>query len=116
MRKLLMVATCALVASLFLAPAVGAQEMMEEKMDGSMMKEESMMMEEKMDGSMMKEESMMMEKGKMMEEPKMMEKGKMMEMPKTGGTVAPSTLILPVAAVLLLGSGLLAYGIQRRRR
>ena len=94
MRKLLMVATCALVASLFLAPAVGAQEMMEE----------SMMMEEKMDGSMMKEESMMMEKGKMM------------EMPKTGGTVAPSTLILPVAAVLLLGSGLLAYGIQRRRR
>ena len=95
MRKLLMLATCALVSSLFLAPAVGAQEMMEE--------------------TMMMEESKMMEKGKM-EEPKMMEKGKMMEMPKTGGTVAPSTLILPVAAVLLLGSGLLAYGIQRRRR
>jgi hypothetical protein len=55
-----------------------------------------------------------MEKGKMTEEPKM-EKGKMMEMPKTGGLVAPSTLILPAAAVLLLGSGLLAYGIQRRR-
>ena len=90
MRKLLMLATCALVSSLFLAPAVGAQEMMEEKMD------DSMMMEEKM------------------EEP-MMEKGKMMEMPKTGGLVAPSTLILPAAAALLLGSGLLAYGIQRRR-
>lgn len=90
MRKLLMLATCALVSSLFLAPAVGAQEMMEEKMD------DSMMMEEKM------------------EEPKM-EKGNMMEMPKTGGVVAPSTLILPAAAVLLLGSGLLAYGIQRRR-
>lgn len=90
MRKLLMLATCALVSSLFLAPAVGAQEMMEEKMD------DSMMMEEKMD------------------EP-MMEKGKMMEMPKTGGVVAPSTLILPAAAALLLGSGLLAYGIQRRR-
>jgi hypothetical protein len=89
-RKLLMLATCALVSSLFLAPAVGAQEMMEEKMD------DSMMMEEKMD------------------EP-MMEKGKMMEMPKTGGVVAPSTLILPAAAALLLGSGLLAYGIQRRR-
>lgn len=101
MRKLLMLATCALVSSLFLAPAVGAQEMMEEKMD------DSMMMEEKMDEPMM-------EKGKMMEEPKM-EKGKMMEMPKTGGVVAPSTLILPAAAVLLLGSGLLAYGIQRRR-
>jgi hypothetical protein len=89
-RKLLMLATCALVSSLFLAPAVGAQEMMEEKMD------DSMMMEEKM------------------EEPKM-EKGKMMEMPKTGGLVAPSTLILPAVAALLLGSGLLAYGIQRRR-
>ena len=101
MRKLLMLATCALVSSLFLAPAVGAQEMMEEKMD------DSMMMEEKM-------EEPMMEKGKMMEEPKM-EKGKMMEMPKTGGLVAPSTLILPAAAALLLGSGLLAYGIQRRR-
>ena len=92
MKKLLMLATCALVSSLFLAPAVGAQEMMEEKM-----------------------EQPKMEKGKMMEEPKM-EKGKMMEMPKTGGLVAPSTLILPAAAVLLLGSGLVAYGIQRRRR
>ena len=100
MRKLLMLATCALVSSLFLAPAVGAQEMMEEKMD------DSMMMEEKM-------EEPMMENGKMMEGPKM-EKGKMMEMPKTGGVVAPSTLILPAAAALLLGSAL-AYGIQRRR-
>jgi hypothetical protein len=79
-RRMLMLATSALVASLFLAPAAGAQEMMDEKM----------------------------------EEP-VMEKGKMMEMPKTGGVIAPSTLILPVAAVLLLGSGLLAYGIQRRR-
>ncbi len=91
MRKLLMLATCALVASLLLAPTVGAQEMM----DDSMMMEEPKMM---------------------MEEPKMMEKGKMMEMPKTGGVVAPSTLILPAAAALLLGSGLVAYGIQRRRR
>jgi hypothetical protein len=105
-KKLLMLATCALVSSLFLAPAVGAQEMMDEKMD------DSMMMEEKMDDSMMMDEKM--EQPKMMEEPKM-EKGKMMEMPKTGGLVAPSTLILPATAVLLLGSGLLAYGIQRRR-
>jgi hypothetical protein len=101
-RKLLMLATCALVSSLFLAPAVGAQEMMEEKMDDSMMMEEPKM------------EEPMMEKGKMNEGPKM-EKGKMMEMPKTGGLVAPSTLILPAVAALLLGSGLLAYGIQRRR-
>jgi hypothetical protein len=90
-KKLLMLATCALVSSLFLAPAVGAQEMMDEKMD------DSMMMDEKM------------------EQPKM-EKGKMMEMPKTGGVVAPSTLILPAAAVLLFGFGPLAYGIQRCRR
>jgi hypothetical protein len=76
------------------------------------------MMEEKMDDSMMMEEKMeepMMEKGKMMEQPKM-EKGKMKEMPKTGGVVAPSALILPVAAVLLLGSGILAYGVQKRSR
>jgi hypothetical protein len=46
----------------------------------------------------------------------MMEKGKMMEMPKTGGIVAPSTLILPAAGVLLLSSGLVAYGVRRRRR
>ena len=100
MRKLLMLATCALVASLLLAPTVGAQEMM----DDSMMMEEPKMMDDSM-----------MEKGKM-EEPKMMEKGKMMEMPKTGGVVVPSTLILPAAAALLLGSGLVAYGIQRCRR
>ena len=56
----------------------------------------------------------------MEQQPNSMEKGKMekgkMEMPKTGGLVAPSTLILPAVAALLLGSGLLAYGIQRRRR
>ncbi len=92
MRKLLMLATCALVASLLLAPTVGAQEMMDDSM-------------------MMEEPKMMMEEPKMM-----MEEPKMMEMPKTGGVVAPSTLILPAAAALLLGSGLVAYGIQRRRR
>ena len=97
MRRVLMLTTAALVASLLLAPAAGAQEMMEEPM----------MMEETVGDSMMMEEGM--------EQPKM-EKGKMQEMPKTGGVVAPSTLILPVAAALLLGSGLLAYGIQRRRR
>ncbi len=84
MRRLLFLATFALAASLFLAPAVSAQEMMEEEMK--------------------------------MEEPKMMEKGKMMEkeVPKTGGPLAPS-LLLPVTAALLLGSGVVAYGVLRRR-
>jgi hypothetical protein len=71
------------------------------------------MMQEKM-----MDESMMMEQGKMMEEPKMMEKGKMdkgkMEMPKTGGP-ATLSMLLPAAAVLLLGSGVLTYAVLRRR-
>ena len=101
MRRLLFLATFALAASLFLAPAVSAQEMMEEEMK---------MEEPKME---------MMEEGKMMEEPKMemkMEEGKMMEkeVPKTGGPLAPS-LLLPVTAALLLGSGVVAYGVLRRR-
>ncbi len=110
MRKLLMLATCACVASLLLAPTVGAQEMM----DDSMMMEETMMMNDSM---MMEEPNMMddsmMEKGKM-EEPKMMEKGKMMEMPKTGGP-SPGLLLLPAAA-LLVGMGLMAGYVVRRRR
>ncbi len=96
-RKPLLLASFALVASLFLAPTAGAQEMMQEKM---------------------MDESMMMEQGKMMEEPKMMEKGKMdkgkMEMPKTGGPATLSVL-LPAVAVLLLGSGVLTYAVLRRR-
>jgi LPXTG-motif cell wall-anchored protein len=51
-------------------------------------------------------------------EEKQMEKAKMektqpKEMPKTGG---PSvSLILPAAALLLVGSGVLAYAVVRRR-
>jgi hypothetical protein len=73
------------------ASTAGAQEMMQEKM---------------MDESMMMEEPKMMEKGKM-------DKGKM-EMPKTGGP-ATLSLLLPAAAVLLLGSGVLKYAVLRRR-
>ncbi len=113
MRRLLFLATFALAASLFLAPAVSAQEMMEEEMK---MEEPKM---EMMQEDMMMEEGKMMEEPKMemkMEEPKMMEKGKMMEkeVPKTGGPLAPS-LLLPVTAALLLGSGVVAYGVLRRR-
>jgi hypothetical protein len=80
-RRLLLLATFALMASLFLAPTAGAQEMMQEKM---------------------MDDSMMMEKGKM-------DKGKM-EMPKTGGP-ATLSMLLPAAATLLLGSGVLTYSI-----
>ena len=88
MRRLVLLAALALVASLFLAPAAWAQQ--------DMMMEESTMMDQSM-----------------MEQPKMMEKGKM-EMPKTGGPVTLSAL-LPVAAALMLGSGVLAYTVLRRR-
>jgi hypothetical protein len=54
-----------------------------------------------------------MDNSNMMDQPKMMEKGKM-EMPKTGGPVTLSAL-LPVAAALMLGSGVLAYTVLRKR-
>ena len=94
-RRLLLLASFALVASLFLASTAGAQEMMQEKM---------------MDESMM-EESMIMEQPKMMDD-SMIEKGKM-EMPKTGG-LATLSMPLPAVAVLLLGSGVLTYAVLRR--
>ena len=84
-RRLLLLASFALVASLFLAPTAGAQEMMQGKM---------------MDESMMMDDSMM-------------EKGKM-EMPKTGGP-ATLSMLLPAVAILLLGSGVLTYAVLRRR-
>jgi hypothetical protein len=97
-RRLLLLASFALVASLFLAPTAGAQEMMQEKM---------------MDESMMMDESIMMEQPKLMDDSMMMEKGKM-EMPKTGGP-ATLSMLLPAAAVLLLGTGVLTYAVLRRR-
>jgi hypothetical protein len=56
----------------------------------------------------------MMDESMMMEEPKMMEKKGKMEMPKTGGP-ATLSMLLPAAAVLLLGSGVLTYAVLRRR-
>jgi hypothetical protein len=84
-RRLLLLASFALVASLFLASTAGAQEMMQVKM---------------------------MEQPKIMDD-SMMEKGKM-EMPKTGG-LATLSVLLPAVAVLLLGSGVLTYAVLRRR-
>jgi hypothetical protein len=109
-KRIVYVATSALLTLLILAPTAVAQEMMEDKMmeKDKMMDESKMMEKDKMD------ESKMMEKDKMMEQPKKMEKDKKMEMPKTGGP-SPGLLLLPAAA-LLLGTGLVAGYVVRRKR
>ena len=104
MKRLVYLAMAALMALVILVPTATAQEMMDESM-----MDESMMDESMMDESMM-DESMMMEQPKM-EQPKM-EKGKM-EMPMTGGP-SLGLLLLPAAA-LLVGMGLMAGYVVRRR-
>jgi hypothetical protein len=102
-KRIALLTMAALTALVILVPTATAQEMM----DDSMMMEESKMMDE----------SMMMEQPKMeqkMEEPKMMEKKGKMEMPKTGGP-SLGLLLLPAAA-LLVGMGLMAGYVVRRRR
>ncbi len=74
MKRVVYLATAALVALLILVPAAGAQEM-----------------------TAVQEETIMMEK----------------DLPKSGGPAVGSVL-LPAAA-LLVGSGILAYAILRRR-
>ena len=110
MKRIALLTMAALTALVILVPTATAQEMM----DDSMMMDESMMMEETkmMDDSMMMEQPKMEQK--MMEEPKMMEKKGKMEMPKTGGP-SPGLLLLPAAA-LLVGMGLMAGYVVRRRR
>jgi hypothetical protein len=99
MKRLVYLAMAALMALVILVPTATAQEMMDE----------SMMDESIMDESMM-EQPQMMEQPKM-EQPKM-EKGKM-EMPMTGGP-SLGLLLLPAAA-LLVGMGLMAGYVVRRR-
>jgi hypothetical protein len=85
MRRLLLLVSLAFVVSLFLAPSAVAQE---------------------------DEKAKLVEKGKLVEKVKA-EKAKAKEMPKTGG---PSvSVILPAAALLLVGSGVLACTVLRRR-
>jgi hypothetical protein len=91
MKRLVYLAMAALMALVILVPTATAQEMMDE--------------------SVMMDDSMMMEQSKM-EQPEMMEKGKM-EMPKTGGP-SLGLLLLPAAA-LLVGMGLMAGYVVRRR-
>lgn len=74
MKKLVYLATAALVAMLILVPTAMAQEQ-----------------------TMMMEETMMMEK----------------DLPKSGGP-AVGSMVLPAAA-LLVGSGVLAFAVLRRR-
>jgi hypothetical protein len=105
MRRLLLLVTLAFVVSLVLAPSAVAQ--WEEEMEPPL--------EEKMESPQEEaiEESMEPVPEPPFAEEKQMEKAKAKEMPKTGG---PSVgVILPAAALLLVGSGVLAYRVVRRR-
>jgi hypothetical protein len=85
MRRLLLLVSLAFVVSLFLAPSAVAQD---------------------------EDKAKMVAKGKLVEAVKA-EKAKAKEMPKTGG---PSVgVIVPAGALLLVGSGVLAYTVVRRR-
>src|ERR671910_1550534 len=108
MRRLLLVVTLAFVVSLVLAPSAVAQYV-EEEMKGEPK------MEEKMEGPA---EEVMEEAMEPVPDPpyaqeKQMQKAKAKEMPKTGGPSA--SVIVPAAALLLVGSGVLAYTVVRRR-
>ena len=116
MRRLLLLVTLAFVVSLVLAPSAVAQYVVEEEMKGEPPLEEATespqeeVMEEAMepvpDPPYAQEKQMQKAKAKA-------EKAKAKEMPKTGG---PSvSVILPAAALLLVGSGVLAYTVVRRR-
>ena len=108
MRRLLLVVTLAFVVSLVLAPSAVAQYA-EEEMKGEPPLEEA---------TESPQEEVMEEAMEPVPDPpyaqeKQMQKAKAKEMPKTGG---PSvSIILPAAALLLVGSGVLAYTVVRRR-
>src|SRR5215203_5281616 len=105
MRRLLLPVTLAFVVSLFLAPSAVAQYVEEETEPPQ---EEAMeeAMEPQPEPPFAEEKQMQKAKAKA-------EKAKAKEMPKTGG---PSvSVILPAAALLLVGSGVLAYTVARRR-
>ncbi len=80
MKRVIYLATAALVAMLILVPTAMAQEM---------------------EQTMMVEETMMMETTQ--------------PLPKSGGPAIGSTSVLLPAAALLLGSGVLAFAVLRRR-
>src|SRR5918997_3787044 len=114
MRRLLLLVTLAFVVSLVLAPSAVAQYV-EEEMKGEPPLEEKMESpaEEKAEEAMEPVPDPPYAQEKQMEKAKAKaEKAKAKEMPKTGG---PSvSVILPAAALLLVGSGVLAYTVARR--
>src|SRR5215213_1229980 len=111
MRRLLLLVTLAFVLSLFLAPFAVAQE---EEMEPPQEEATESPQEEAMEEAMEPQPEPPFAEEKQMEKAKAKaEKAKAKEMPKTGG---PSvSVILPAAALLLVGSGVLAYTVVRRR-
>src|SRR5918993_941740 len=117
MRRLLPLVTLAFVVSLFLTPFAAAQEEetespQEEAMEEAMepQPEPPFAEEKQMEKAKAKAEKA---KAKVEKAKAKVEKAKAKEMPKTGG---PSVnVILPAAALLLVGSGVLAYTVLRRR-
>src|SRR5215218_7001101 len=105
MRRLLPLVTLAFVVSLFLTPFAVAQE---EEMEPP--PEPPFAEEKQMEKAKAKAEKA---KAKVEKAKAKVEKAQAKEMPKTGG---PSvSVILPAAALLLVGSGVLAYTVVRRR-
>jgi hypothetical protein len=113
MRRLLLPVTLAFVVSLFLAPSAVAQYV-EEEMEPPQEEATESPQEEAMEEAMEPQPEPPFAEEKQMEKAKAKaEKAKAKEMPKTGG---PSvSVILPAAALLLVGSGVLAYTVARRR-
>ena len=113
MRRLLLPVTLAFVVSLFLAPSAVAQYV-EEEMEPPQEEATESPQEEAMEEAMEPQPEPPFAEEKQMEKAKAKaEKAKAKEMPKTGG---PSvSVILPAAALLLVGSGVLAYTVVRRR-
>ena len=113
MRRLLLPVTLAFVVSLFLAPSAVAQYV-EEEMEPPQEEATESPQEEAMEEAMEPQPEPPYAEEKQMQKAKAKaEKAKAKEMPKTGG---PSVnVILPAAALLLVGSGVLAYTVARRR-
>ena len=112
MRRLLVLVTLAFVVSLVLAPSAVAQ--WEEEMEPPLEEKMESPQEEAIEESMEPVPEPPFAQEKQMEKAKAKaEKAKAKEMPKTGG---PSVgVILPAGALLLVGSGVLAYTVVRRR-